>query len=93
MVQIPIARGPRPLRYQRRHLLKTYAFTELGGIIRTSRSDPRPSSCFGDALRWSVLPVPLHILNFSDASIRLPVPVLAEDAIAGVRRVVFTICA
>jgi len=36
MVQIPIARGPRPLRYQRRHLLKTYAFTELGGIIRTS---------------------------------------------------------
>ncbi len=89
MVQIPIARGPRPLRYQRRHLLKTYAFTELGGIIRTSTSDPRPG--FGDALRWSVLPV--HILNFSDASIRLPVPVLAEDAIAGVRRVVFTICA
>ena len=65
MVQIPIARGPRPLRYQRRHLLKTYAFTELGGIIRTSTSDPRP--CFGDALRWSM---PLHILNlnFSDAS-------------------------
>ena len=66
MVQIPIARGPRPLRYQRRHLLKTYAFTELGGIIRTSTSDP--GFCFGDALRLSVLPVPLHILNFSDAS-------------------------
>ncbi len=64
--QIPIARGPRPLRYQRRHLLKTYAFTELGGIIRTSTSDP--GFCFGDALRWSVLPVPLHILNSSDAS-------------------------
>ncbi len=40
MVQIPIARGPRPLRYQRRHLLKTYAFTELGGIIRTSTIRP-----------------------------------------------------
>jgi hypothetical protein len=30
---VQIRRGLRPLRYQRRHLLKTYAFTELGGII------------------------------------------------------------
>ena len=60
------ARGPRTLRYQRRHLLKTYAFTELGG--RGLFGLAHPGFCFGDALRWSVLPVPLHILNFSDAS-------------------------
>ena len=28
-------RGLQPLRYQRRHLLKTRAFSELGGILRT----------------------------------------------------------
>ncbi len=39
---VAIGRGPRHLRYQRRHLLKTYAFTELGGIIRTST----PSTLF-----------------------------------------------
>jgi hypothetical protein len=28
-------RGLRPLRYQRRHLQKTFGFSELGGIFRT----------------------------------------------------------